>query len=160
AAVIKELDVRPKQVEVEATVLQANLEEDNSFGVDLTVLADFAMDEFTSPLTALEQLAAGTGPTGHGASGAAGQTTVRQTTAGQHGLQVGIISKNIAAFIKALDQVTDTTVLANPKALVLNRQRAELLVGNQLGYLSTTTTDTSATQTVQFLDVGTKLTLR
>ena len=32
--------------------------------------------------------------------------------------------------------------------------RADLLVGGRLGYLSTTSTDTSTTQTVEFLDVG------
>lgn len=157
STVIKELDVRPKQVLVEASVLQARLDENNSFGVDLTILADFAMSEFTSPLSAIDDLMAGTGP---GPSGTATQTTVGQTGVGQSGVRVGVISKNVAAFIKALDAVTDTTVLANPKVLVLNRQKADLLVGEKLGYLSTTTTDTAATQTVQFLDVGTKLTLR
>ena len=62
--------------------------------------------------------------------------------------------------IQALDAVTDTTVLANPKILVLNRQRAELLVGEKLGYLSSTATDTSTTQSVEFLEIGTQLTLR
>lgn len=157
ASVIKELDVKPKQVEVEATILQARLNEDNAFGVDLTILADFAASEFTSPLTAIDQLISGTGPSG---SGQAIQTTVGQTGTGESGARVGIISKNIAAFVKALDSVTDTTVLATPKILVLNRQKADMLVGEKLGYLSTTTTDTSATQTVEFLEVGTQLTLR
>jgi len=66
----------------------------------------------------------------------------------------------VAAFIKALDSVTDTTVLANPKILVLNRHRAEILVGERLGYISTVQTETSETQTIEFLDIGTQLTVR
>ncbi|MEM9883865.1 MAG: type II and III secretion system protein, partial [Planctomycetota bacterium] len=65
-----------------------------------------------------------------------------------------------SVFLRALDQVTDTTVLAKPNILVLNRQKADLLVGERLGYLSTTVTDTSETQTIEFLDVGTQLTVR
>jgi type IV pilus assembly protein PilQ len=156
-AVVEDLDVRPKQVLVEASVLQARLSEENAWGVDLTILADFAIDEFTSPLGVIDDLLDNTGP---GPSGGAGTSTPGNVGSGDSTLKVGIISKNVAAFIKALDSVTDTTVLANPKLLVLNRQRADLLVGEKLGYISTTTTDTSATQTVEFLEVGTQLTLR
>ena len=43
---------------------------------------------------------------------------------------------------------------------MLNKQKADLLVGQRLGYLSTTVTDTSETQTIEFLDIGTQLTVR
>lgn len=155
AAVLKELDVRPKQVLVEATILQARLSESNAWGVDLTILADFAVSEFTNPLSAIDDLIDGT----VGPSGGAGQSTTGATT-GDSSLRVGIVTDSVAAFIKALDSVTDTTVLANPKLLVLNRQKSDLLVGERLGYLSTTATETSTTQTVEFLDTGTQLTLR
>ena len=46
-------------------------------------------------------------------------------------------------FVKALDQVTDTTILANPKVLTLNRQRASILVGKKVAYMSSTATATS-----------------
>ncbi len=65
-----------------------------------------------------------------------------------------------SVFVRALDQVTDTTVVAKPNIMVLNRMRADLLVGARLGYLSTTQTETSTSQTVEFLDVGTQLTVR
>jgi hypothetical protein len=42
----------------------------------------------------------------------------------------------------------------------LNKQRAEIQIGEELGYISTTVTETSATQTVNFLDVGTLLRIR
>jgi type IV pilus assembly protein PilQ len=155
AKLIQELDVRPKQVLIEASILRARVTEDNAFGVDLTILADFAMSEFTSPLSTIDDLIAGsTGPSGGSGQTATGGTNPNST------LAIGVVSDDIAAFVSALDAVTDTTVLANPKLLVLNRQRASLLVGQKLGYLSTQTNDTSTTQTVEFLEVGTQLSVR
>ena len=39
---------------------------------------------------------------------------------------------------RALEGVTDTTVLANPKVLALNKQKGEVIVGRKDGYLTTT----------------------
>lgn len=157
-SVIVDLDKRPQQVLVEATVLQARLTEENAFGVDLSVLADFAVSNFADPLGIVDEVISGSTTLPDRTAGA--HTTVGNTTTGTSGIKVGISTHNVAAFIRALDSVTDTTVLANPKLLVLNRQKADLLVGEKLGYLSSTATDTSTTQTVEFLDVGTQLTLR
>ena len=44
--------------------------------------------------------------------------------------------------------------------MALNRQRAEVLVGARIGYLSTTQTQTSTTQAIQFLDTGIQLVFR
>src|SRR5262249_17324896 len=135
--VLGELDVKPKQVLIEATVLQASLTETNQFGVDLTVLGDLAMSQFTSPLTALDELINGTvvPGTGGGAQGGVQSTPGGTSDKPNSGLKVGIISSNIAAFINAVDGVTNTTVLANPKILVLNRQKANVLIGGKVGYL-------------------------
>ncbi len=51
-------------------------------------------------------------------------------------------------------------MLANPKVLALNKQRGEVLVGREDGYLTTTVTDTTTVQTVEFLKTGTRLTFR
>jgi hypothetical protein len=59
-----------------------------------------------------------------------------------------------------LEQVTDTAVLANPKILAVNKQKGEVIVGRKDGYTTSTTTDTSTTQTVEFLDTGTRLIFR
>jgi type II secretory pathway component HofQ len=59
-----------------------------------------------------------------------------------------------------LEGTTDTTVLANPKVLALNKQKGEVIVGNETGYLTTTTTETSSTQTIEFLKTGTRLVFR
>ena len=156
-AVITDLDVKPKQVLVEASILQARLTENNAFGVDFSFFGDVDIADFTSPLGVVDDLISGAVSAD---SANVGSSTVGNTAAGASGLKLGFLGNDFAVFVRALDSVTDTTVLANPKALVLNRQRADLLVGEKLGYLSTTATDTSTTQTVEFLEVGTQLTVR
>ncbi|MEM1027095.1 MAG: hypothetical protein AAGJ38_03340 [Planctomycetota bacterium] len=154
---IQELDVRPKQVLIEATILQAQLTENNAFGVDFSVFSNLDAFDFGNPLGLIDDLIDGDGPDGD--SGGGVSSTVGNT-AGPGGVKVGYVGSDAAVFVRALDTVTDTTVVAKPNILVLNRQKADLLVGQRLGYLSTTVTDTSNTQTVEFLDVGTQLTVR
>lgn len=154
---IEKLDTRPKQVLVEATILQARLTEANAFGVDFAVFADLNLTDFTTPLGAVDELI--TGASGFD-SGSSLTTSPGNVTQGKSSMKFGVVGSDAAVFVRALDSVTDTTVLAKPQVLVLNRQRVNLLVGERLGYLSTTATETSNTQTVEFLDVGTQLTLR
>ncbi|MEM9753504.1 MAG: secretin N-terminal domain-containing protein [Planctomycetota bacterium] len=156
-SLISELDVRPKQVLIEATILQAQLTENNAFGVDFSVFSNLNAFDFGNPLSLIDDLIDGNGPDGD--SGGGVQSTVGNTS-GPGGVKVGYVGSDAAVFVRALDSVTDTTVVAKPNILVLNRQKADLLVGQRLGYLSTTVTDTSNTQTVEFLDVGTQLTVR
>lgn len=156
--VIQTLDTRPKQILVEATVLQAKVLENNEFGVDFSILSNLAVDAFVNPLNAVTDLISGTvTPTD---SAGAITSNVGGVSSKTGGLKVGIVTHNVAAFIHALDSVTDTTVIANPKLLALNRQKANVLIGQKVGYLSTTATSTATTQTVEFLDTGTQLTLR
>lgn len=159
-AVVERLDTRPRQVLVEATILQARLTESNAFGVDFAVFADLNLTDFTTPLGAVDDLISGSGPGGDFNSGSAVTTSPGNVSAGTSSVKFGVVGSDAAVFVRALDSVTDTTVLAKPQAFVLNRQKVNLLVGERLGYLSTTATDTSSTQSVEFLDVGTQLSLR
>jgi general secretion pathway protein D len=59
-----------------------------------------------------------------------------------------------------LETYGDTKVLASPRILVLNKQHAEIQVGDNLGYKTVTQTQTSTVQTVQFLNTGTLLRIR
>ncbi|MEL7087455.1 MAG: hypothetical protein AAGL98_03290, partial [Planctomycetota bacterium] len=158
-SILKELDVRPKQVLVEATILQATLTEQNAFGVDFAVFADFdGLADFVNPLGAVDDLISGTNTSGGG--GTALASTAGNTATGPSSFKIGVTGSDASVFLRALDSVTDSTVLAKPNILVLNRQKADILVGERLGYLSTTVTDTSETQTIEFLDVGTQLSVR
>jgi len=163
STLLEELDTPPEQCLVECTVLQTILDEADAFGVDFTVLAKINFTDLTNPLSAVNDLLGGSDPDGgfqpdNNKAVAVGSTV--GNTAGPGGLKVGILSDDIAVFLRVLDEVTDTTVMARPKIMALNRQRAEVLVGARVGYLSTTATETTTTQTVEFLDTGIQLVFR
>ena len=159
AALLAELDTPPSQVVVEATIVQTRVTEDNEFGVDFTALSNIQIGGIDGgPMAAASNIISGT----------FGNTTIQGVTSDvggaanpvSGGLKAGIITDHVGTFLKVLDQVVDTTVLARPRITCLNRQRAEVLIGTRVGYLSSTQTDTSTTQTVEFLDTGIQLVFR
>ena len=167
--VIKCVDVRPKQVLVEATILGVLLTEGMELGVDLNFAGGTALDgtSATDTLVAGSTISRGTEATSPIAEIAAGVTgTALETfgfaTAGGHGLRIGVKSGDISAFISALETVTDTTVIANPKILAVNKQEGCVLIGRNLGYRSSTSiSEGVATQgEVEFLQTGTQLIFR
>ncbi|GMV27397.1 MAG: hypothetical protein AMXMBFR58_34280 [Phycisphaerae bacterium] len=167
---IREIDTRPSQVLVEATILQTQLNEANAFGVDFSVLGDLNFVDFSGnggPLSAVNSLISGksrtlaSGEVPMPADGE-GRAVVSSpgNTSGPGTLKIGLVDSDVAVFIKMLDEVGDTTIISNPKVLALNRQSARVLVGRKVGYLNTTSTDTTTTQSVEFLDTGTQLYFR
>jgi type IV pilus assembly protein PilQ len=63
-------------------------------------------------------------------------------------------------FVSALETVGDTSVLANPKLLVVDRQRGEVLIGQRQGYKTTTVSQGISSETIEFLETGTRLVVR
>ena len=59
-----------------------------------------------------------------------------------------------------LETVGDTNVIATPHLTCINKHPAQILIGSQLGYISSTVTETSTAQNVNFLEVGAQLRLR
>jgi len=61
-----------------------------------------------------------------------------------------------------VEQVTDVTILANPKILAVNKQLGQVYIGDKIGYVSQKTVSEggTATEEVSFLDTGTKLSFR
>ncbi len=161
ASLLAELDTPPQQVLVESTILATELNETNAFGIDFTVLGSLNFADLTNPLSAVNDLlntdGDGVQPDDNKAQAV---TSTVGGTAGPAGLKVDIVSDDVSVFLRVLDEVTDSTVLARPKIMALNRQRAQVLVGARVGYLSTTATDTTTTQTVEFLDTGIELVFR
>ena len=159
-ALIQELDVSPKQVLVEGTILSAAVTEDNAFGVDMSFIVNPpSLAGITNPISVVDEILNPSGFTPGVENTVGAQSTVGQTSEAA-GFKIGLIQDDFSFFMRALDEVTDTTVIARPKVLCLNRQRAEILVGERVGYLTTTQTDTTTTQTVEFLDTGTHLVFR
>lgn len=66
---------------------------------------------------------------------------------------------NLNSIVEALQTTTDAKTLASPRLLVVNGQEANIQIGERIGYRETTTTQTSSLETVKFLDVGVVLTV-
>jgi type IV pilus assembly protein PilQ len=135
---MSQVDCMPLQVAIEATILSVKLDDKNVLGVDFELLRQKDTVRITSgtPLSSL------------------------MTADFQDGLKIGFLDSSLSAFIEAVETIGETSVVASPRVMCLNKQRAEILIGSELGYVSTTVTETAATQAVEFLEVGTKLLIR
>lgn len=156
---LDEVDVPPLQVLVEATILAVSLSEENKLGVDINMLSgiDFQALNGTSNVTDGVSLE----PTNVGQNNwLLGGRTSGFTDPQNNGLHFGILRNQLGIFVEALESVGNTTVLSNPQVLAINRQLSEVLVGQRLPYITTSVSQTSSTQSVEFLEVGTSLVFR
>lgn len=163
-SVLKELDRRPEQILIEATILRASLTENNALGVDFNLLAGAKFDGIiTNGAGRLEgplDSSATNGGAESGSRGTGGIGTGNTFTNSVNGFKVGYVNQNVSVILAALEGITDTTVMANPKILALNRQQGEVFVGSEFGYKTTTVTASSSTETVEQLKTGTRLIFR
>ncbi len=135
AQTIKQLDVAPRQVMIEAHVLSVNLANNLQHGVNLEYLANG-----NASLTLRTD----------GLANSTGFATPNSTQA----IFLNLASNNVNALISAIQNTTDSKTLASPKVFVLNGQEAHFQVGSQLGFKTVTTTQTSSMENVQFLNTG------
>ena len=171
--IVARLDIQPVQVLVEAVIVSVELTREREFGVNYSAVdnlgralgtigngAELAANSGFTPaklltipatLDAVGRAAAGR-INGGAATGGLNSTT--------NGIKFGFVSKNNAGFVRALETLGDTKVLASPRLLVLNKQKAEIQLGQRLGYSTVTQNLTSTVQQVQFLNTGTLLRLR
>jgi len=166
--VLKKLDVKPPQVMIETTILSASIDDRDALGVNFNALAGIDFRELTGTITSIGD------PTL--ASGVINASEVQNRKGGivasartegfsalgtdATGLTIGLLGNRVAMFITALESVTDTIILANPKLLVLNKQRGEVLIVSRQGYRTETTTETGTSEQIEFLETGTKLLVR
>ncbi len=134
--ILKQVDVRPPQVLIETTIMTARLSDNTALGVNwdaaFTGLGNMNSLRIDSPFSA-----------DTGSDGDAFSMTMEWS--------------DVTAVIEALEAVTDTTVVANPKLQVVNRQMGHILIGKEEGYITTTMTDTYSSETVEYLRTGTEL---
>ncbi len=136
--IIAEVDTKPLQVAIEAMILSVKLDDSTKMGVSFEFLRNNPDVRFGigSPLNALP------------------------ANLSKGGVQFAFLDSNLGEFIDALESIHDTNVIATPRVLVLNKHRAEVQIGKQDGYVSSTITETSTSQSVDFLDTGTILRIR
>lgn len=159
-ATIRGLDQRPREILLEATIMAATVDDTTSLGVEFKSLAGVDFRQVQATSVASSNLTLGQLPPAKLDAGTANLSTDMLSSLAKGGLSFGILKNDVAAFVKALQTVTDVHVMANPKVMVLNKQRGEVIVGRRDGYLTTTTTQTSTEQKVEFLETGTRLLFR
>ncbi len=145
AGMIDSLDQRPPAILLEVTIMESQMKDDTEFGIDFSDIGATG---------AAFGLATGEGISSTGFASSVGG-------ASGAGLSVNFKIDDVTGFIRALESITDTTVLANPKIMALNKQAGHILIGSEDGYLTTTQISSDgAVQTVEFLESGTRLKFR
>ena len=157
------VDTRPVQVLIEAVIISVDLEHARQLGVNFALVDNLgnALGEIgngaslnsnvgfnpTQLLTAAGKIAgSATDPTG--------------LVSPLNGAKFGFVANNVTGFIQALETIGSTKILASPRILVLNKQRAEIQLGSRLGFQTFSQNFTSTIQQVQFLNTGTLLRIR
>ena len=144
AAMIEDIDVRPPAILIEVTILEAQLKDITEFGIDLSSIGGASISLGSTEGIQQSGFAS--------AVGGAGSTA---------GLTAAFSIDDVTGFLRALESITDTTVLANPRIMALNKQAGHILIGNEDGYLTTTQISADgAVQQVEFLESGTRLKFR
>lgn len=158
--ILKQIDIRPRQVLIEATILRAALTDQNSLGIDFTLVGGVDLELLGVSSPGFAEMTLGQLPANRFERTNLAATTDLTGGIPDGGITFGIIKDQVAVFVRALEQITDTVVVANPKVLTLNKQKGQVIVGRRDGFITTTVTETQAIQTVQFLETGTQLIFR
>ena len=152
--IIAEVDIPPLQVIIEAKILSVSLSDSLQFGVNFAMLTG----------NNTSQLLTGDGTTLNASVGfpksPALVPAAGDFVANTGGLTYGFIAGDVSTLIEALETIADTTLVASPNLRVLNKQKAEMIIGERLSYLTLAFNGTQTVQNVNFLDAGTKLLFR
>lgn len=130
SAYLASVDNPPRQVLLEAHVLQVTLDDNQRHGVNLLGIARLAGARVNVQAQGF-------------ANGAASP-----------GFMMGVEGGDLDGMIETLRSNSNVRTLAAPKVMVVNGQEARIQIGSKFGYFVTTTTQTSTLQSVDFLDIG------
>jgi general secretion pathway protein D len=147
--VINKLDIRRRQVYVEAAVVEISLEKTSDLGVEFRSTGNLENDSKQ-----------GFGGTSFGLINQAATDPF-----GLSGLAIGIIEGtvtfggqtflNIGALIQAIQRTSDVNVLSTPHLLTTDNQEAEIVVATNIPFVTgTSQSQVSTVQTVERKDVG------
>ena len=156
-AIVCEVDIPPAQVVIEAMILSVKLTDSMKLGVNFALLEKQHKQLVTSGSGA--QINSNVGfPVKD--TLIAGGTAMGEFITGTSGLRYGFLQGDLTGFVEALETLAETSVVASPSVRVLNKQRAELIIGQRLGYKTVTQNGAQSVENINFLEVGTKLLIR
>ena len=127
---VLQADQPPRQVMIEARVLEITLKDDLEHGVNIEHLIRGDLRAGAFRIT--DNIATSTDPF----------------------FFAEINGADLKALITMLETTTDAKTLATPRVMCVNGQNAKIQVGQQLGFAVATVTQTSTIQDVRYLDTG------
>ncbi len=131
---LAEVDRRPKQILIEAKILEISLDESETFGIDWNGL-------FTTKTDSIDE--------GIGLFGTQGLATPTAP-----GFFFSFVNPNVSAALNALNAKGRVRTLSTPRLLALEHEEAEVVIGDRTGYRVTTTINQVTTESVAFLESG------
>jgi general secretion pathway protein D len=143
--VIKKLDVRRRQVYVEAVIMEVSQDKLKELGTELGVVAGYQSDN--QKLTAF-------GGFNQAPEDIAALTDIS-------GIDIGVSTVNIKVLLKALQSASDVNVLSTPQILTTNNQKAKIVVAQNVPFVtgSSQTTGGLTQRNIDRKDVGVTLEL-
>ena len=157
-AVIKEIDVRTKQVLIEAFIVEANSKFANALGARVGAMS--VSERGVKGTTTISGITSGgnaaTTPAGVTLGAAAG-TISNQGISGTSGIgilkQIG--ARALKVELEALESLTFNKILSQPSVFTLNNQEATITQGEQIPYQTTS----DGTTTTEFKEAALSLTV-
>jgi type II secretory pathway component GspD/PulD (secretin) len=128
-SLLEEIDRQPKQILIEAKILEVTLTDSESFGLDWAKF--FTQDD---------------------GKGSFGIDTLASTN--NPGLFFEYISPNVEIALNALKERGRLRTLSTPKLLAMEDRTAETVVGTRLGFRVTTTINQVTSESIEFLETG------
>ncbi len=125
---LSEIDVQPKQILIEAKILEIELNDDQKFGIDWSKITRTTERDVTLGTSGL--------------------------VPGPPGFFLDYVTPDLTVFLTALASKDRVRTLSTPKLLVLENQEAEVLIGERQGYEVSTTIDGVTTQSIEFVESG------
>lgn len=127
--ILEEIDQQPKQILLEAKLLEVALTQNDTLGIDWSRVSSIGDSTLN---VGVRGLATGASP----------------------GLFFNVLNENLEGAIEALTDAGRVRALATPRLMTMENQEAEVLVGDRLGYRVTTTINQVTTESVEFVESG------
>ena len=131
---LAEIDKEPRQILIEAKILEIKLSDDEAWGLDWAYIFDSG--------------------DGTGSIELSGSASTEAT-----GFIATLDRDDFMAVLNALSEKGRVRTLSTPKLLALENQQAEVIIGERQGYRVTTTINQVTTESVEFLESGVILTV-
>jgi len=175
---IRELDKKPQQVDIEAKIVEVTLSKDTDMGVSWSFARSAGQNKFgAGTFNSGDESAPGSDSRSGSASYYVPNSPAAISASDPGGTGVSFLPTGVgnaaltflhsesafqlAATVSALVDKGDAKVLSNPHILTLNNEEARINATTQIPYRTTTTSSGgTVTDNVSFIDAGIKLTVK